>query len=442
MRRRRPFAIARPLLLAALTLAALYLADRPLPSSAGGAVLYSWVELGPAGRVFARAIVAGQACPDVTLDGRRQAMALRAAPGGDFTVTVCKARAENMRGAAIGGEPLPLPVPEPRRIVVIGDTGCRLKDSASGGAFQACNDPAAWPFATIAGRAAAWTPDLVIHVGDYLYRESACPAGNQGCAGSPFGAASWAAWEADFFAPAAPLLRAAPWVFVRGNHEACSRAGEGWFRFLAPFPYTGVCQDYTQPYAVPLGDLQLLMLDTSLVDDIEVKPDQVAAYREQLTQLGVTAALNPAARDNAWLVMHHPLWAFGHAGTENGAEQLFRDNPNLQTAARGTPPPATQLVLAGHLHLFEALDFDGARPPQLVVGNSGTALDPPVTTPLAGLAIDGMTVAAGTVLARFGYLTVERSAAGFSGTLRGSDGRALLICRLEGTRLACADEPG
>jgi hypothetical protein len=366
-------------------------------------------------------------------------MALRAAPGGDFTVTVCEARVENVRSAALGDEPLPLPVPAPRRIVVIGDTGCRLKDSASGGAFQACNDPAAWPFATLAGRAAAWMPELVIHVGDYLYRESPCPAGNQGCAGSPFGDKSWAAWEADFFAPAAPLLRAAPWVFVRGNHESCARAGEGWFRFLDPYPYAGACRDYTQPYTVPLGDVQLLMLDSSFVDDIELKPEQVAAYREQLMRLGAMAALNPTARDNAWLLMHHPLWAFGHAGIMNGMEQLFQDNENLEAAARGTLPPATRLVLTGHIHLFEALDFDGARPAQLVVGNSGTALDPPVTTPLAGLEIDGMAVAAGTTLDQFGYLTIERAGDGFGGVLRGVDGRPLLQCRLDGRRLRCAD---
>ena len=35
--------------------------------------------------------------------------------------------------------------------------------------------------------AAAQKPDLVIHVGDYYYRETPCPAGEAKCAGSPFG---------------------------------------------------------------------------------------------------------------------------------------------------------------------------------------------------------------------------------------------------------------
>ena len=89
------------------------------------------------------------------------------------------------------------------------------------------------PFPRWPAAAAKFKPDLVIHVGDYLYRESACPPGNQGCAGSPWGD-NWTTWKADFFDPAAPLLAAAPIVLVRGNHEDCKRAGPGWTRLQGP----------------------------------------------------------------------------------------------------------------------------------------------------------------------------------------------------------------
>ena len=127
-----------------------------------------------------------------------------------------------------------------KSIAAFGDTGCRLKsaktaakeDDINGadarGKFQDCNDPALWPFAQVAQSVADAKPDLVIHVGDYLYRESACPAGDAGCARSPYGD-DWPTWKADFFAPAAPALRAAPWIVVRGNHEICRRAGAGLF---------------------------------------------------------------------------------------------------------------------------------------------------------------------------------------------------------------------
>ena len=51
-----------------------------------------------------------------------------------------------------------LPHRPPRRILVFGDTGCRVL----GPAIQACNDPRRWPFALVAAKAAAQKPDLVI----------------------------------------------------------------------------------------------------------------------------------------------------------------------------------------------------------------------------------------------------------------------------------------
>lgn len=112
-------------------------------------------------------------------------------------------------------------------------------------------------------------------------------------------------------------------MLVRGNHETCGRAGEGWFRLLDPYPFSGSCTLYTDPYAVPLAGLQLLMLDSSNVNDYQVEPDQVQEYRRQLS------ALFDAVEGDAWLLTHDPPWVFGHAGVENGVETLFRDNPNL-----------------------------------------------------------------------------------------------------------------
>ena len=199
----------------------------------------------------ARALVRGAACPAIVIDGAARAMSVRA-PAAEiatrtvaqglskparFDLTVCEAPLPaGVRHAQVGGIDLSLPAGEgPRRIVVIGDTGCRMKQSEN--AFQSCTDSAAWPFARVASAAARLKPDMVIHVGDYHYRESPCPAGEAACAGSPWGFGQ-DVWTADFFAPARPLLMAAPWVFVRGNHETCSRAGQGWFRMLDAAPFT------------------------------------------------------------------------------------------------------------------------------------------------------------------------------------------------------------
>ena len=181
---------------------------------------------------------------------------------------------------------------------MLGDTGCRIK----GAALQACNDPAKWPFPQLAAAAARLKPDLVIHVGDYLYRESACPPGNQGCAGSPWGY-GWDAWQADFFGPAEALLAAAPWVVVRGNHEVCRRGGHGWMRLLDPHPARADCVNLTEPYRLPLGGLDLLLVDDADADDFLAPPDKVSAYAAQLVPFLATA---PA---HSWLLTHRPISA-------------------------------------------------------------------------------------------------------------------------------------
>jgi hypothetical protein len=388
----------------------------------------AWVELGPDGSSEARVITTAEACPDIVIDGRVQPMSVRAAPEPPtFPVLTCETtlppgtKRAVVRGAAA---PLPLPPRDPQRIAVIGDTGCRIE---TGHPSQACNDPKAWPFADLARAVAKWQPDLVVHVGDYLYRESPCPAGDQGCAGSPWGY-DWAAIDADFFSPADPLFRVAPLVLTRGNHESCNRAGPVWFRFLDPRPLEAECNDYTEPYAVEIGGLQLLMLDSSAASDTSVDPTQVALYRQQF------ARLDELAGPHALLLTHRPMWAFGHLGEMNGVETLFRDNPTLQAASENVLPAGVELVVSGHIHLFELLTFDPfsnlLRAPQIVIGNSGTSLDPPITTALPGLEIAGATVSLGETSDRFGWVSLEREGASWSAILRDVAGRPSLDCQI------------
>ena len=403
---------------------------RPLTGGAGIAAL--WVELGPDGIAIARAITVDDACPTMTLDTFTTLMQVRAQPAPpDFTEMVCEmALPPGTTFAAVAGQALPLPVLHPRRIVVIGDTGCRLADGRRP-EYQNCNDPAAWPLAEIARSAADWRPDLVIHVGDYHYREAACPPDNAGCAGSPSGD-TWPSWDADFFTPVAPLLQAAPWVMVRGNHELCSRAGPGWFRFLDPRPLQSECTDYTEPYAVPFGSLRLLILDSSNADDFAVMPDQVAVYQAQFDRLRTLAG------PNAWLLTHRPLYVAGHLGEQDGKETLFFDNTNLQEASGNRFPPGLDLILSGHIHLFEMLSWNSDRPSQLVAGNSGTRLDPMITTPLTGLEVAGAPIARAAVSAQFGFLTLEPDRDGWIARLRDTRGSPRFRCDIRGRWVECS----
>src|SRR5438128_53766 len=262
-------------------------------------LLSAWVQIAPGGLAEARAVVASKSCPEIQISKQELPMRVRAPATLAFPNLLCAATLPvSATSAAILGRDLPLPHARPARIVVFGDTGCRIK----GYAVQACNDPAQWPFPRVAAAAASLKPDLVIHVGDYLYREAACPSANKGCLGSPSGD-DWPAWAADFFTPAAPLLAAAPFVFARGNHEECARSGEGWLRLLGPLPVgaKSPCVDHVAPWAAPLGDLTLAVMDDSHALDAYAPADLAALYRADLA--AVHHMPSPV-----WLVMHRPIW--------------------------------------------------------------------------------------------------------------------------------------
>jgi hypothetical protein len=385
-----------------------------------------WLEFGPQGSLITRAITSEEACPRARFDGSTVGMAERAGPGPNFPVRSCEVTVPpGVRRVVVAGEELAVPDGSPRRIAVLGDTGCRLKQVDG---FQACNDPQQWPFARIAGSLARYKPDLIIHVGDYLYREEPCPPGNAGCAGSPWGQ-NWDTWAADFFAPAAPALAAAPWVFVRGDHESCARAGEGWFRFLEPRP-TLTCTDRTDPYSIPAGGLQLLVMDTIQADDTDPSPPVVQHYAQQFM------ALAGEAGGNAWLLSHRPMWGLAPDGS---ATDLRVFNATLQDASQNTLPPGVQLVLTGHIHLAEVLSFDGGRPPQMVAGIGGTLLLPDIDEDLVGKEVAGAVLTAATITSNHGFITFERRPHGWAATIRDVNGRPQHTghCRVEHKEAVC-----
>jgi calcineurin-like phosphoesterase family protein len=387
----------------------------------------SWVALGPQG-ALARAIVTDPAasCPDLVVDGAPQPMTVRANRPQDFDVLVCEAPLPaGTASASIAGRRLPLPPAKLNRIAVIGDTGCRIKCSDKGCDVQDCNNPKKWPFADVAKKVVEGRPDVVLHVGDYHYREAECPADKQKeCGGSPWGD-NWPAWQADFFDPATPLLAAAPWVFVRGNHEDCERAGDGWFTFLDPGPPES-CNEDPEPYAVSLPGLQLLVLNTSAAGN-----EPAGFYTAAYATLNQQAAASSAP---SWLLSHHPLWAF--VGDDGKLDSLTTP---LQQDSGNDLDAKVQLVLAGHIHLFEALGFAGDRVPSVVAGMSGTKLDPAIQAQLVGQEIAGATVNAASTSDEFAYGIVEPHGGGWRLTVHDVKGKKKVECEIAGATLSCKD---
>ncbi len=434
-----------------------------------------FVVLGPDGVAVARVITGAQVCPPISIDGVDEKMTLRApaetlplrptrsepadSKPSAFPVIMCEAvLPKGASSAIVGGMPLPLPKPVVYRIVVIGDTGCRMKNApkAENAAWQACNNPVAYPFAKVAAAAAAWKPDLVVHVGDYHYRENECPNDQPQCKGSPWGY-GWDAWNADFFAPGAPLLNVAPLAAVRGNHENCNRAGQGWWRLLDPRPITkaqdcidatnDMTGDFSDPYAIPLGeDAQLIILDLAAANKgpLTSADAEFEKFRHVYRQYEALAARTPyniAAN-------HHPILGFAAVEGKNADDpiRLKQGSESIQTAFSSIDPwliPAhVQLLLSGHVHVWEQVSFKSQHPSQFVTGFSGTAED---TVPLPEKMDENASPAPGAEVATFsswvdgfGWMSMERTGpANWNVTVWDVNGKAVNHCTITGKDSKC-----
>jgi hypothetical protein len=457
--------------LGGLTALALAVAAAGASWAADDPIASAFVVLGEDGAPQARVLTTAADCPVIEADGKALPMSVRAkaetvAPRqtrsdpkdskpSAFPVTTCEAALPaGLVHASVGGHPLPLPTAKPMRIVVIGDTGCRLK--LSDDAYQACNAPNQYPFAKVAAAAAAWKPDLVVHVGDYEYRENVCDvAKHPGCAASPWGY-GWDAWNADFFSPAAPLLAAAPWIAVRGNHESCNRAGQGWWRFIDPRPLVAgrdcddaandAVGDYSDPYAVALGDgAQIVVMDSSNTDGDGIPPDdpKAAKYRKLYVDMAALAARAPYTI----VVDHHPLLGFAAAVSKTTEQtELKPGNLGLQSAFGALNPwlfpPTVQMLLSGHVHVWEQVSFSSPHPTQFVAGFSGTQEDvvpiPPVLPDDATVAPGATAEAFSSWVDGFGFMTLVRTGAQtWDVEVHDQNGDVVNRCKVTGRHSKC-----
>jgi hypothetical protein len=445
--------------------------------------------------------------------GAWQAMTARQRPPGVHfeQVLVCETLYPTGEATAVlvGGRRLELPVVSaatPRRVLLMGDSGClgeieRKPQSCSGDGFTKV-----WPFGAIAEDEKRLAADLIIHAGDYNYRntprdmvlparatgygrplsvkvydtgdlddedEPEVPIGpgywSQNMQGSPMPDV-WPAWRDDFFTPAARLMKTAPWLFVRGNHELCSRAGPGWFYLLDPASSLlggdrrqETCPSQTptgwrpgawpRPPAQPfqgepfplrimpptrlkLGDLDVIAVDSANAGDAYLY--NVEAYVEQYRRVGAILG----ERRPTWLVTHRPVWGVvkktkgGPAGNEPyGFINVTQQAALAKVFPDGLPSNVTA-VLSGHMHRFQAIGFGDRRPPQLIVGTAGVELShvqpPPLSPddkkPILVPRLDGVDAAV-VGLRDFGAMVLEPGKGGaWTGAMVNETGRILATC--------------
>ena len=404
---------------------ALALAPLTLVQAFEDSTVAAWVQYTAAG-VEARAVVKGD-CPSIRINRQPVAMKLRADVTGDHPNRVCAAvLPERVRSLELQGQALPVPVENPQRIVIVGDTGCRLSDDH--GLYQECDNDAIWPFQYVAQSVADYRPDLILYTGDYIYREDACPEGNSGCEASPYGD-NETTWRADWMDPARPMQLAAPMILVRGNHEICSRAGTGWFRYMDAFAHSDICVDNTPAWSVSLDKLDIGVIDSGRVKD-EDDQELTELFAAQLQEL------KPRLGRNAWIATHRPFWGFG---ADDDSGELITPTGTLQDAVDAVGlPQGTNLLVSAHIHLAEVIGFQGDRPPQMVVANGGTQLVPRVDPPEE---IDGVAIDVGLVLYQYGFVSMESGAADrqWRAGFRDLEGRELEVCQLDSRRVSCRE---
>ncbi|CAM4454080.1 MAG: hypothetical protein LEGION0398_MBIBDBAK_00034 [Legionellaceae bacterium] len=384
---------------------------------------YAWIQLGSEGEISARLITKKTSCPLITLDNKKKPMSLRGYYNHSFPVNVCEAIIpKTVKKVTVDNQVLVLPKKNPTRLVIVGDTGCRIKYSN----IQNCSDPAKWPFAKIIQKADEFKPDLVIHLGDYYYRETPC-LNNKNCLNSPYGN-HWQTWKADFFQPTKPLLQHAPWVFVRGNHENCDRGGKGWFRFLANGPYHDKCEIHSPPFIIPLGNEQLFIMDSSAASDISILKSQVKFLKPDFE------LLNKQTKPT-WLISHKPFWGVGLFQIKDiHLDKFFVTS--LQRASNNEFKSNVKMILSGHVHLFQTLNIQG-QPVQVIAGNGGSRLQTVNYSNLSGIKLNKMKVDSGINIVEFGYLTLEKSHHVWKGFMRNKEGKILAQCQLIDQKFIC-----
>ncbi len=397
--------------------------------------------------------------------------ALPVASETNFKVTVCEAiMAEGITYSdSVNGLVIQSVTLSAQTVQVFGDSGC--KD---------CSGTQTSPeFDTLTSNASVLQKDLILHMGDSNYRGTSGPilensdpnksiyaydAGDsladpacsytssyasQNSQGSPR-PDIWSNWQYDFFESAKELLPTAPWVFARGNHELCSRAGVGWFYFFGPgsaLSGAGMkqmqCPDQGQwseqkegmapgasgfikmitPYRLSVGKAQLWVMDTANACDAYSGNELTGQYTDQYNSL----AAEPGS--DIWIMTHRPLWGYQKPSEVPASKML---QVALANSTKTALPSSVTLSLAGHMHTYESLSFlnNSDRPPQVVIGNSGVELSKhPKPDYFTNTVQVDNEAATGNTIGQYGYLSIQLGTNGaWTGVMNNTSKQVILNC--------------
>jgi hypothetical protein len=143
-------------------------------------------------------------------------------------------------------------------------------------------------------------------------------------------------------------------------------------------------------------------------------------------------SLAKLARAPEWLAMHRPLW-----GAVTGPLGITMGGNRTTIAAlkdeRALDP--IELMLSGHIHSFEALNYDKG-PPQIIAGNGGDKLDT-VPADLSRANLSGRSVKEGLSLPGFGFLLLTHAGTEWVVDLYRVDGTRARQCHFSHRHVDC-----
>ncbi len=253
------------------------------------------------------------------------------------------------RAPMLAGEPwAPIsmqvhPTEDPIRIAVIGDSGFGEELT-----YQ------------LVEAMAEHNPDLVVHVGDVVYKIFQ--------EGDPR-----VAFTEKYFQPFSPVLHIAPVYPVPGNHEYDADAYLGgipyYFTVFPPFPEMIGGDDLPDPlrrewYAIEAGSTQILLLNSQLLFQGRFVEEQTEWLRGRLADDHF---------DNSVVVFHVPPYSSSRHAAE-GRIVASRWGDILAQAS-------DRVVLAGHEHVYERLVVEGVT---YLISGGGSSVTYPMIFPHPG----------------------------------------------------------
>lgn len=345
-----------------------------VPSNKADTIVWTQFGFGDRPMLIARALIGkGGDCPTIEIDGQRGTMQLRDDARSAVFGRLCEAKrplddALDVRIRQGSTVLLDQHVTrQPASVLMLGDSGCRVTSFFD----QVCSDERKWPFGRVAAAAVRQPAGLILHLGDYYYRETPCKGSSAPCIPGPYGDTE-AAWRADFFTPARDLLAKAPWIFTRGNHEDCLRGGFGWHYYFSES--AAACDLVHPPAHIAFKGWSLVDFDSAHTQDRYA----VGPLNQSWVDLAAKLGAQRPAGGPVLLATHEPGY-FTCTDDDTGERVPCRAGSiaalggvrAIADAVRDTG--ARTLLFSGHIHAFQVLDTQAMT--QVIVGIGGANPD-------------------------------------------------------------------